>query len=320
MGALMTAGGWQRVARWLARLLMVAVIGLIFAAATVVTVLPRATHGAALTVLSGSMTPKLPVGSVVLIRPVDPGTLHVGDVATYQKEPGKAEYVTHRIVAIDTSTTPTTFTFKGDANNGPDIDPVPATAIRGKAWFSVPYLGAIRDAVHTKGMLFLLAIVALVGYALVQLASAVRDRRRKKTPAPRRTASSSEPAISSEFKPDDVTTDDAPASDNVTAGPRQVLVATFRAGRTGGLAPESVAWALGGVLLDQTADLFSVVVVGTAERLPMTVVLLETLEPLRIERFTLVSDTVLPETAARRVVDLDAAELVSVAEGHVEPS
>jgi signal peptidase I len=172
----MTFKSWRRIATWTIRLSLLAVLGLIAFAITVLTVIPRATHGAALTVLTGSMTPGIPVGSVVIDRPVDPGTLHVGDIATYQKEPGKAEYITHRIAAIDPSKTPMMFTFKGDANRGPDIAPVPATAIRGKVWFHVRYLGAIRDALHTKGGLAGVAMLILAGYALYQGTSALRDR------------------------------------------------------------------------------------------------------------------------------------------------
>ncbi len=152
------------------------------AALAVLIVLPRATQGAALTVLTGSMTPQIPVGSVVLVRPVDSRTLKVGDVATYQTAPGKEEFITHRIVDIDTSTEPASFTFKGDANKGPDIDPVPAGAIRGEVWFHVPYLGAIRDALHGKAGLSLLAILLLGGYALVQTFGAVKDRRESRKP------------------------------------------------------------------------------------------------------------------------------------------
>src|SRR5581483_4069860 len=171
-------------ARWAVRLFLVAGLGLVGFALVVLLVLPRATHSEALTVLTGSMTPKIPVGSVVIDRPVDPGTLHVGDIATYQKAPGEAEYITHRIIKIDTSKTPAMFTFKGDANRGPDIDPVPATAIRGKVWFHVPYLGAIRDALRTKGGLAGIGMVLLGAYALVQLAGVLKDRRRKSGTAP----------------------------------------------------------------------------------------------------------------------------------------
>jgi signal peptidase I len=172
----MTFKSWRRIATWMIRLLLLVVLGFIVAAVAVLTVIPRATHGVALTVLTGSMTPGIPVGSVVVDRPVDPGTLHLGDIATYQKEPGKAEYITHRIVKIDASQTPTMFTFKGDANRGPDITPVPATAIRGKVWFHVPYLGAIRDSLHTKGGLAGVAMLLLAGYAFYQGTSALKDR------------------------------------------------------------------------------------------------------------------------------------------------
>ena len=110
--------------------------------------------------------------SVVIDRPVDPNTLEVGDVATYQKAPGVAEFITHRVVAIHPETNPVTFTFKGDANRGPDITPVPATAIRGKVWFHVPYLGGIRDSLHAgglRGVALLLVIVGLGSYAIFQI-------------------------------------------------------------------------------------------------------------------------------------------------------
>jgi signal peptidase len=167
------------VVRWSARLLVLTFALVVAAAIVVVVVLPRAVQGQAMSVLSGSMTPTIPVGAIVLVRPVDPGTLHVGDVATYQKEAGKDDYVTHRIVKIDRSTTPATFTFKGDANRGPDITPVVPGQIRGQVWFHVPYLGAIRDGLHGKGGLTLVATLLLAGYAISQLSGGFSDRRKK---------------------------------------------------------------------------------------------------------------------------------------------
>lgn len=176
----MTTAHTKFAVRWLGRLVGGAVLAVIVAALAVLTVIPRAVHGSALTVLTGSMTPGIPVGSTVVVRPVDPGTLRVGDVATYQKTPSQPEYITHRIVAIDTTTDPLTFTFKGDANRGPDLDPVPATAIRGKVWFHVPYLGTFRDTLHTKGGMAGAGILVLGGYAVYQFADVLRDRRKKK--------------------------------------------------------------------------------------------------------------------------------------------
>jgi signal peptidase len=165
--------------KWCARLVLLALALLVLAAITVSVVLPRASHGAALTVLTGSMTPKIPVGSVVLIRPVDPGTLEVGDVATYQVKPDEQTFITHRITKIHQTDKGLTFTFKGDANRGADIDDVPAGAIRGEVWFHVPYLGTIRDGLHGKGGISLVAMILLAGYALTQLSGGLRERKKK---------------------------------------------------------------------------------------------------------------------------------------------
>jgi signal peptidase len=152
-------------------------------AIAVLIVIPRAYGGAAMTVETGSMTPTLPVGSVVVDRPVDPGTLQVGDIATYQKAAGVNMYITHRITEVHTDTNPVSFTFKGDANRGADVDPVPAGAIRGKVWFDVPYLGAIRDSLHAGGLRTIglaILIIALGGYSALQITRAVRPHNRKR--------------------------------------------------------------------------------------------------------------------------------------------
>lgn len=163
-----------------ARVAAVATLGAVLAAVTVLVLVPRAIHGTAMTVLTGSMAPTIPVGSVIIDEPVDPRTLHVGDVATYQVAPGNALYITHRIIKIDNAKTPALFTFKGDANNGPDMHPIPATAVRAKVLFHVPYLGAIRDLLHTRSGLSGIGMLLLIGYALAQLVGWNRDRRLKR--------------------------------------------------------------------------------------------------------------------------------------------
>ena len=75
--------------RVVVRLVLLALALLVAFCLAVVIVLPRAAHGVALTVVTGSMTPEIPVGSVVLVRPVDPRTLKPGDIATYQLEEGR---------------------------------------------------------------------------------------------------------------------------------------------------------------------------------------------------------------------------------------
>lgn len=160
-----------------ARVAAGAVITLLLAAVAVLVALPRITHGAALTVLSGSMAPELPVGSVVLVRAADPATLRVGDVATYRQD-GTANLVTHRIVAIERGPT-LRFTFRGDANPVADPRPVPSSAILGKVWFDVPYLGSVRDRLGNRRSLVVISgVLCLSLFSVWQFAAVWRDRRR----------------------------------------------------------------------------------------------------------------------------------------------
>ena len=70
-----TAAIVRMIARWLVRLSVWSLAAGVVLAISVVIILPRATQGFAMTVLTGSMTPEIPVGSVVLVRPVDPNTV-----------------------------------------------------------------------------------------------------------------------------------------------------------------------------------------------------------------------------------------------------
>lgn len=249
---------------WSVRLALLTVILFAMAAVTVLIVIPRATNGVAMTVLTGSMTPGIPVGSVVIDRPVDPGTLRVGDVATYQAEPGVEKYVTHRIVAIDTDTTPTTFTFKGDANRAADIDPIPATAIRGQVWFHVPYLGTIRDALQSHGMrgLVLAAVLVILGgYSLFQIYSGLRDSARKRR-------SGGEGAASSDGGNTSALTDDSP---ELRCSMIEVSAHAFD-----GVDPEFVARLLQGRCAPAGPGRVRIIVEGSPERLA---VIRELLEP-----------------------------------------
>lgn len=117
----LTIGISKAVVRWALRFVLLAFAVVVVAALVVTTVLPRATHGSALTVLTGSMTPAIPVGSVVVVRPVDPRTLQPGDIATYQVEEGEETFITHRVLKVHNEGEGLSFTFKGDANRGADI-------------------------------------------------------------------------------------------------------------------------------------------------------------------------------------------------------
>lgn len=85
-------------------------------------------------VLSGSMEPELPVGSLLLIHREE--SYKVGEIVTYEDESGSL--VTHRLASLENGEAVT----KGDANNTEDA-PFPASQIYGKVWAVLPGVGSM---------------------------------------------------------------------------------------------------------------------------------------------------------------------------------
>lgn len=165
---------WIRtVTSWV--LLFVAVV--VLAALVVV---PRLAGATPYTVLTGSMEPTLSPGELIVVKDVQPAELRAGDVITFQIESDNPAVNTHRItqVVYDAQGTPR-FQTQGDANNVPDRDLLVPEQIRGRLWYSVPYLGHVNSAL--SGDLRSVLIMATVGglgvYALWMFGSSVADRR-----------------------------------------------------------------------------------------------------------------------------------------------
>ena len=133
-------------------------------------------------VYGGSMEPAMDVGSLAVIRPVDPQDVEAGDIITYKwGDPGRL--ITHRVVEVANADGSLTFTTKGDANEDPDPWAVPPEGVVGRAWFSVPYAGYAIHFVKTPlGFWLLIGIPAaiIIGFELRNIFIAVRDTRRKR--------------------------------------------------------------------------------------------------------------------------------------------
>lgn len=170
---------WSRaIGGWLVLLVVAA-----FVAATVA--VPRLAGGTAYTVTTGSMRPTLPPGTLIVTRPVDPATLGIGGVITYQAVSGRPSVVTHRIVGVGYAANgEITFRTRGDANGTADANPVRAVQVRGSLWYAVPYVGYVNTWVRGSGrsILVFAASAALLGYAGWMFVSGARDRRRRPRP------------------------------------------------------------------------------------------------------------------------------------------
>ncbi|MEH0109176.1 signal peptidase I [Tersicoccus sp. MR15.9] len=152
------------------------------AALITLVVVPRVLGWVPLTVLSGSMSPTIPTGSQVVVRPVqsvpDMARLSVGDVITFApRNDDDGTLVTHRIVAVgmDAVGAPS-FTTLGDANPSADADPVGPAQLRGVVEYHVPGAGWLATAVSPgqKKVGVHVGAVLLLAYAAGQLYGVLR--------------------------------------------------------------------------------------------------------------------------------------------------
>lgn len=123
-------------------------------------ILPTIFGFKSLAVLSGSMEPKYPVGSIVYAKEIDPVQLQVGDVVSYTI--GVETLVTHRVSQILPGEQQ--IITKGDANETEDINPVGYASIVGKVHFHVPYLGYISIYAKTP-----LGIIVICGILIIMI-------------------------------------------------------------------------------------------------------------------------------------------------------
>lgn len=160
-----------------------AILLLVMALGVLVIVIPQLTGAAPLTVLTSSMEPHLPPGTLIIVRPVDTDSLRTGDILTYQIRSGEPETITHRITAINSlSDGSRTFVFKGDNNSLPDAAVVLPGQIQGKLWYSVPLIGHLNNVVNGANRAWIIpsAAVGLLGYAGYAIVSGLLAARTKR--------------------------------------------------------------------------------------------------------------------------------------------
>lgn len=123
------------------------------------------------TVLSGSMEPEYPVGSLVYVREVDTATLEVGDVITFKLS--EETTATHRIIDIvrdENNPQLVRYQTKGDNNDVTDGMLLEPANVIGKVIFKLPYMGYLAMFLQSKqGKLA--AIAACAAMLLLTLVS-----------------------------------------------------------------------------------------------------------------------------------------------------
>ncbi len=122
-------------------------------------------------VVSGSMEPALPVGSLVYTREQEPETLEEGDIIAYN---GNGMTITHRVVRNDRELRE--IITKGDANPAEDFTPVRYGSVIGKVKLHIPFLGGFFDFFTSlKGKIYLMGILA-AGFIMMIVGASLKDK------------------------------------------------------------------------------------------------------------------------------------------------
>lgn len=134
-----------------------------------------------LTILSPSMEPKYPTGSVIYIVPVDPAELKVKDVITFKLTDSMT--ATHRIIElIPDENDPDVIRFrtKGDNNDTPDGSLVEFQDIVGKPVLCIPLLGYLAMNIQSPPGNYIAIGVSLAIIFFVMIVDTITDDKKSK--------------------------------------------------------------------------------------------------------------------------------------------
>lgn len=99
-------------------------------------------------VASGSMEPTIQTGAVVFTTKVNPKDIRTGEIVTFSEPTNPKNIIVHRVIAVNTKNN-LAFKTKGDHNETADNWTVTPSEIKGKALFSIPYLGYVVSWLKT---------------------------------------------------------------------------------------------------------------------------------------------------------------------------
>ncbi|MGH7722209.1 MAG: signal peptidase I [Candidatus Dormibacteria bacterium] len=118
-------------------------------------------------VITGSMVPAIPVGSLVVTQQVAAGSLQVGNVLVFTRATNPSEVIVHRIVQVSTASDGSILVqTKGDANRAPDPGLIKQSAhgVADRALYVVPGLGTVAS--DGRSVLLIILSALLMTYLL----------------------------------------------------------------------------------------------------------------------------------------------------------
>lgn len=138
-------------------------------------VVPRLAGMQPYAIISGSMEPAYPTGSLVYAEPAAGEDLQAGDVAAFWHD---EDVIVHRVEAVDAEAGE--LITKGDANAEVDLRPVPYRQVLGRVVFSAPWVGYFLMAMGSTSGKLMIGWIVLMGAAFCIVGSVIgnlADRR-----------------------------------------------------------------------------------------------------------------------------------------------
>ena len=129
-------------------------------------------------ILSGSMEPVYPVGSLVYVQRMDADEIAVGDPIAFVMNEDLVVAI-HRVIGIDAAAQQ--FQTKGDANDTADAAPVHFNNLIGKPVFCVPKLGYVSSYLTSPPGMYVGGAAALVLLLLMFVPDWIRKVDSKET-------------------------------------------------------------------------------------------------------------------------------------------
>lgn len=130
--------------------------------------LPMALGGTSMVVRSGSMTPAIRTGDVVVVRPISPTEAAVGDIVTFKDPAGSDRLLVHRVRAISRAGDQVEVITRGDANTTQERWKVAADGTIGTVAYRIPALGfAVAWIGSPAGKVGLIIVPALLLAAML---------------------------------------------------------------------------------------------------------------------------------------------------------
>ncbi len=153
------------------------VLALLFFVAIGISTVPVFMGNRSLVIMSGSMEPEMPVGSVVILHPIPSKELEVGDVIAFTTEADSKMPTVHRIVSIRVKNNLRYYTTQGDANRTADPGEINLPATAWRVGYAIPLVGyLISFAVSVPGI-FTLILLPLGLLGILSLWEELRKRK-----------------------------------------------------------------------------------------------------------------------------------------------